>query len=272
MRLRVLRANDATKHLCTLQWRNMSQAATTQRVDELDSMPSSDVFQSKYFDARPVVVRGGVSHWPALERWTDLGYLRKFDTVVPVEVGGSYLDPSTQRSELPLSLYLDYVGQLGCDEAPLEPGKSAYMAQAPLMPGVLESGDVEVPAWCSAYPTGAGRGDQYARMAWLGPKGTVTPCHRDPYHNAFAQVTGAKHFLLFAPSDERLLYPSQDPLQPNSSRVDVEAPDLEAFPHFSEATPFEATLEAGDLLYIPRRWWHHVRSLSRSTSVTFWWL
>jgi hypothetical protein len=32
-----------------------------------------------------------------------------------------------------------------------------------------------------------------------------------------------------------------------------------------------AELAPGDAIYIPRRWWHHVRTLVSSVSVNLWW-
>jgi ribosomal protein L16 Arg81 hydroxylase len=55
-------------------------------------------------------------------------------------------------------------------------------------------------------------------------------------------------------------------------QVDAEAPDLARFPRFAHAQPWAATLDPGDVVYIPRRWWHHVRALSKATSVSLWWL
>uniref|UniRef100_A0A2P2L7T1 Transcription factor n=2 Tax=Rhizophora mucronata TaxID=61149 RepID=A0A2P2L7T1_RHIMU len=33
----------------------------------------------------------------------------------------------------------------------------------------------------------------------------------------------------------------------------------------------DCILEEGEMLYIPPRWWHYVRSLTTSFSVSFWW-
>src|SRR5690349_5471344 len=33
----------------------------------------------------------------------------------------------------------------------------------------------------------------------------------------------------------------------------------------------EVTLNPGEVLFLPSRWWHHVRSLERALSVNFWW-
>lgn len=33
----------------------------------------------------------------------------------------------------------------------------------------------------------------------------------------------------------------------------------------------DCILEEGEMLYIPPKWWHYVRSLTTSFSVSFWW-
>jgi len=33
----------------------------------------------------------------------------------------------------------------------------------------------------------------------------------------------------------------------------------------------DCILEEGEMLYIPPKWWHYVRSLTMSLSVSFWW-
>jgi len=43
------------------------------------------------------------------------------------------------------------------------------------------------------------------------------------------------------------------------------------FPSFTNAKCLEAVLGPGEMLYIPRGWWHYVRSLEASCSVSFWW-
>jgi len=43
------------------------------------------------------------------------------------------------------------------------------------------------------------------------------------------------------------------------------------FPNFAEAEYLEGILSEGQCLFIPKGWWHYVRSLSSSFSVSFWW-
>lgn len=51
----------------------------------------------------------------------------------------------------------------------------------------------------------------------------------------------------------------------------MENPDLEKFPKFTEAAFLSCILSPGDTLFIPAKYWHYVRSLDLSFSVSFWW-
>jgi ribosomal protein L16 Arg81 hydroxylase len=52
-------------------------------------------------------------------------------------------------------------------------------------------------------------------------------------------------------------------------QVDLTDPDAETrFPQFAAVAALDATLRAGDVLYFPPRWAHHVDSLTLSLSVT----
>ena len=59
--------------------------------------------------------------------------------------------------------------------------------------------------------------------------------------------------------------------QGNVSAVDVEHPDLTSYPLFAGAHHYDVILGPGDVLYIPKGWWHYVRSLTPSFSCNFWW-
>lgn len=43
-----------------------------------------------------------------------------------------------------------------------------------------------------------------------------------------------------------------------------ESPDLVRHSRFAEATPTEVVLHEGDALFVPRYWFHYVRSLDTS--------
>lgn len=108
--------------------------------------------------------------------------------------------------------------------------------------------------------------------AWFGPAGTLTPTHFDPKHNLLGQVFGTKFVRLFPPSESERLYPhEQESILSNTSQVDMEDPDvLIKYPELERASYADIHLLPGSMLYIPPRWWHMVKSLSSSFSVSFW--
>jgi putative sterol carrier protein len=107
---------------------------------------------------------------------------------------------------------------------------------------------------------------------WIGPKGTLTPLHRDDTDNLFAQVWGQKTFTLAAPHHREALGTWSTAPQGGLDGCDFnpDAPDYERFPGARDVTFLRVTLEAGDLLFLPEGWFHQVESVSTSLSVNFW--
>lgn len=151
-----------------------------------------------------------------------------------------------------------------------------YLAQHNLFDQVPELlADISIPDYCAVDTSDsdddADAAEPVQLNAWFGPKGTVSPPHTDPQNNLLAQVVGYKYVRLFAPSERERLYPhDQQDMLSNTSRVDIRDPDSKLFPGYAEAAYWEAVIAPGQLLYIPRGWWHYVESLSPSFSVSFW--
>ncbi|XP_010878040.2 HSPB1-associated protein 1 homolog isoform X2 [Esox lucius] len=109
---------------------------------------------------------------------------------------------------------------------------------------------------------------------WIGTDGASTPCHLDTYgYNLVLQVQGRKRWHLFPPADTGCLYPTRIPYEESSvfSQVDVLQPDLERFPSFRNARAHTVTLQPGQVLFVPRHWWHFVECVDPVTvSVNSW--
>jgi Cupin-like domain len=54
------------------------------------------------------------------------------------------------------------------------------------------------------------------------------------------------------------------------SAMRVFPPDATAYPLFANAVYAEVLLEPGEMLYIPRRWWHWVTSYDRNIALSIW--
>ncbi len=99
---------------------------------------------------------------------------------------------------------------------------------------------------------------------WIGPCGTFTPAHHDLTNNLFLQIKGSKEFRL-ASSLALLEVDNDQHCYLSSSLSDIDARRAEkGLPPLS----FTVTLEEGDVLFIPIGWWHEVRGLSASISVS----
>uniref|UniRef100_A0A8D0KH19 HSPB1-associated protein 1 n=1 Tax=Sus scrofa TaxID=9823 RepID=A0A8D0KH19_PIG len=118
-----------------------------------------------------------------------------------------------------------------------------------------------------------GRNGQQSTL-WIGSMGAHTPCHLDTYGcNLVFQVQGRKRWHLFPPEDTPFLYPTRIPYEESSvfSKINVVNPDLKRFPQFQKARRHVVTLSPGQVLFVPRHWWHYVESIDPVTvSINSW--
>jgi|CXWL01.1.fsa_nt_gi hypothetical protein len=111
---------------------------------------------------------------------------------------------------------------------------------------------------------------------WIGNAVKVAT-HSDELENVACVVAGRRRFTLFPPEQLGNLYMGPFELTPAGtpiSMVHVTRPDLERYPRFADALDAAsfAELEAGDAIYIPYQWYHHVESLDPvSILVNYWW-
>lgn len=227
--------------------------------------PSLITFQTEHMLAEiPVVIRNSFNHWPAMKenRWT-VDYLKSVagSRTVPVEIGDKYTSENWTQKLLTVKEFID--------RFVVAANSSGYLAQHQLFEQIPElRKDIMIPDYCYLSPE---ENDEVLIHAWFGPKGTVSPLHHDPYHNLLSQVVGSKYIRLYNRIYSDVVYPNQDSMLDNTSRVDLENVDESEFPKFSDVPYLECILNEGEMLYIPPKWWHFVKSLSTSFSVSFWW-
>ncbi|KAJ4972314.1 hypothetical protein NE237_005413 [Protea cynaroides] len=234
------------------------------KIVEKRSSLSLEEFLCDYFLAGSPVVISNCMNWPARTKWKDLDYLKRVagDRTVPVEVGKNYLCSEWKQELITFSQLLERI-QSG-DSTSVGP---TYLAQHPLFDQISDlRKDILVPDYCYA-----GGGELRPLNAWFGPAGTVTPLHHDPHHNILAQVVGRKYVRLYPASISEDLYPYDESMLSNSSQVELDDLDEKQFPKAVDLDFMDCVLEEGEMLYIPPKWWHYVRSLSTSFSVSFWW-
>ncbi|KAE9363624.1 Clavaminate synthase-like protein [Stipitochalara longipes BDJ] len=250
----------------------------------------------------PVIIRGALNCWPARNDhpWNSPSYLLSKTIggrrLVPIELGRSYVDEGWGQKIITFKEFMEqYI---------LDPESSAlatgYLAQHDLfaqIPSLRE--DIAIPDYCFTSPPpphdSSPLAEKHSKLpplaepvlnAWFGPAGTISPLHADPYHNILSQVVGRKYVRLYAPKESEKLYArgveDGGVDMGNTSSLDIgvlggwDGSDEETreanetFPLFREAEFVDCILEEGECLYIPVGWWHYVRSLTISFSVSFW--
>ena len=113
--------------------------------------------------------------------------------------------------------------------------------------------------------------------------------HKDPYENIYCVVRGHKDIILFPPTDypwlttkvcSQALFVQDDESfhikvledEPEIPWIEVDPlnPNLEKFPEYQNAHPLKLRLNAGDALYLPSLWFHHLQQSQGCIAVNFW--
>jgi hypothetical protein len=215
---------------------------------------------------KPVLIEGLARDWPAVRSWSLAALAERVgDTPVDVQIlEGNEARRQTQAFDATIRAMLDPTSN------------EHYVQQISLrtLPDGLVSALGSVEDYLGPnYPARLHRFCRDEPRFWVGPAGTITPVHFDLAHNLFVQLVGRKRFTLFGPDQSAALhYPDYAQQRLTASGVDVERPNHTRYPRFASARPLVVDLEPGDVLFLPHSWWHHVRALDPSMSLSHWWV
>lgn len=228
-------------------------------IDIVNDISKED-FEKNYLKPRkPLIIKNMAKNWPAYEKW-DLNYMKTVvgDQMVPL-YDSSKADPSkpinASAAEMKFADYIELIKNTPTDLRIFlfDPIKHAprllddYRAPKDLMGGFLDS-----------YPN-----------MFFGGKGSVTFLHYDIdlAHIFHTHFNGRKHVILFENKWKDRLY--QIPYATYALEdYDVERPDFEKFPALKGVKGVEAYLEHGDTLFMPTGYWHWMKYLDGSFSIS----
>ncbi len=227
-------------------------------IDTVDTI-SREEFREKYLKPRrPLVIRNMSKSWPAYEKWS-LDYMKEAvgDITVPL-YDSSKADPAAPinaaSAEMKFGDYIDLIKREPTDLRiflfdPIKHAPSLlndYVFPKDLMGGFLDK-----------YPT-----------MFFGGIGSETFLHYDiDMAHIFHTHFGRKHIILFDYKWKERLY--QIPFATYALEdYSVEAPDTARFPALEGVEGIECHLEYGDTLFMPTGWWHWMKYLDGSFSLS----
>lgn len=250
--------------------------------------------------SRPCIITGVVPQWPAASRWSDDAYLCAATGGAPVAVNvtphgrGDAVLPSAAHGcdvfTLPQEQRMAFASFLAQLDASLDDANADAVPYVSAQDGSLTRDFPQLAADVPAqlpWATEAFSCPPDAVNLWVGNDRSVSSFHHDHYENMYAVVVGEKRFTLLPPCDSRLLRARRCPagrfergsagewrvaLEQPPRRVSWATVDPHADAHDAAESLFvEVTVRAGELLYLPALWHHHVRQAGRRVVAVNWW-
>ena len=238
-------------------------------------------FRELIRECRPLVIRGLVADWPVVQAAGSgprglRTYIAPLDARAEVEVfvgdpairGKYYYNSGLQgfnfeRRMMRLMDAMDFM----LDTAEHPGTRSVYVGSVPTsdcLPGF---------AAANTMPFAAGAGPRI----WLGTAANIAT-HYDTFDNLACVIAGRRRFTLYSPETIDRLYIGPIDNTMSGPPVSLAASDPAAtaakYPLFEpiRAQALVAELEPGDVLYIPKLWWHQVESTAPLNGlVNYWW-
>ncbi len=233
-------------------------------IDCIETPDFATFLEQYYSQMRPVILKGGIQHWPALHKWSPKYFAQHFENeLVEVQMHREqYQDFEKKSVQLKrIILMQDFVAQIKAtkrsNDIYLTANNAAQNKQ--FMQKISEDLGDFAKGYCQ-------KEIKDRHFLWFGPAGTFTPLHYDLTNNMLAQIYGRKKVTLIPAWQMPYMYNDHWVF---SQVSDVAKADLVAYPLLENVTPFECILQPGETLFIPIGWWHSVESLDMSISVSF---
>lgn len=248
----------------------------------------------------PVLIENAFGHWPAVRKWSPSYLLEKLgnlEITVAVTPNG-YADAVVgDRFVMPEERTMKFAEFLDILEGKSSKEKGIFYIQkqnsnfTEEFRELLSEADTDIPWATEAFGV-----TPDAVNFWMGDERAVTSLHKDHYENLYCVISGCKTFTLIPPTDlPNIPYGDYKPskYKSNSSgefeivdifengsentaelvpwiSIDPLKPDLDKYPRFGKAKIISCTVNAGEMLYLPSLWFHHVQQSHGCIALNFW--
>ncbi|KAF9951039.1 hypothetical protein BGZ72_007339, partial [Mortierella alpina] len=238
----------------------MEPYTAVENIDRRSGLSLEQFIEEYEKPGKPVIIADGAKHWPAMTKWSTEYFLKTWpDAVLRAE-----------SVDVTMRNYFKYA-QGTKDESPLYLFDKNFGERCQ---GILE--DMEVPEYFREDFFGM-MGDQRPDYRWIiiGPARSGSTFHKDPNATSAwnAVITGSKKWIMFPP---HILPPG---VFTNEDESEVTSPVslMEWFSNFYASTqipddpaerPLEGICREGEIMFVPRGWWHAVVNLEDCIAVT----
>ncbi|KAF9581020.1 hypothetical protein BGW38_002116 [Lunasporangiospora selenospora] len=238
----------------------MDPYVSVENIDRRSNLGLDDFIREYEQPGKPVIIVDGAKHWPAMTKWSTEHFLKHWsDSVLRAE-----------SVDMTIENYFKYA-QGTKDESPLYLFDKNFGERCK---GILD--DIEVPVYFREDLFGMMK-EQRPDYRWLivGPARSGSTFHKDPNATSAwnAVITGSKKWIMFPP---HILPPG---VFTNEDESEVTSPVslMEWFSNFYASTqfpddpslrPLEGICREGEIMFVPRGWWHAVVNLDDCIAVT----
>lgn len=256
--------------------------ATRHKEVAAADVTDAEIFLREIADScRPVVIRGLVSSWPAVQaagrspvEFKD--YLSRFGAAGEVEafVGEPRIEGKYYYGEGLQGFNFTRVRMRFGDALDRIVSTSNQAGERTMYVGSLPT-EHYLPGFAAENKLTILKTNIAPRI-WLGHASNVS-AHYDTMDNIACVVAGQRRFTLFAPETIDRLYigPIDHTMAGQPVSLAASAPaDDDRYPLFREVRQqaVVAELHPGDAIYIPKLWWHQVEAISPFNAlVNYWW-
>jgi hypothetical protein len=192
-------------------------------VEEIDYVPNGRDFYIHFArQRRPLIMRGAISHWPAVKHWANESYLRENygDVIFDIQLSKKYETVLPIKKTMNLNEYLDIYKKenvyLDC------PFPQSKMTRDILVPYCLQ---------CDEFK------DSISSTHLLFSNGnTSSSLHYDGYENLLSVISGTKEVLIANYSYSEYFYNRNFTTVNIEAPIDPEAVDLIKYPKLAQVT------------------------------------
>nr|CAB3257799.1 jmjC domain-containing protein 7 [Phallusia mammillata] len=224
---------------------------------ELDTFPGPIEFFDNYVKpSRPVVFRGAAKQFPSFDNWKNDDYLKKTYGKWRIQAEeGKKENRSLGVQDMSYRKFLSVYAK-----------SDIYLVQDVLPPNPMTK-EVFLPKCllCGGYTDVIS-----TAVMWFSSGGTKSVLHNDQFENINCLYDGSKELYMVDKKFADLV--PIDVMDGGYSSVDVEKVDMYKYPTLGDLEWHLGKMEAGDCLYIPLNWYHHVNSSqTRNLAINIWW-